>query len=91
MIVFAPEFKRLASLEYLIPHLLKHRVLGMDDMDDLENPQRIQTRREKITRLLCIVGRKGQYGVEGMINSLEAETEHAGHRELAEILRQNYC
>ncbi len=91
MTIFIVNFKDLADLDTLIPQLAKHMVLGLDELDHLHwGTLQPLCRAEQITRLLYMVSHKGWYGVNGMISSLVAETQHMGHSELADILK-NFC
>ncbi len=91
MTKFIVDFKELADLDTLIPQLTKHMVLGPDELDHLYwKTLQPLCRGEQITRLLYMVSRQGWYGVKGMIISLVAETEHMGHSELADTLK-NFC
>ncbi len=89
MTVFLMDFKNLAKVDCLTPQLTRRGILGLDELECLCD--RSRNRTERITRLLCMVSRLGWAGVEGMVSSLLEETEHVGHKELAAILKRNYC
>ena len=87
--VFIKDFKQHANLDTLIPELSQRKILIPEELEDLD-PWRLK-RGDRITLLLSIISHKGWEGVNGMIDSLEAEMDHPGHKDLARILNKKYC
>ena len=86
---FVPDFKRLVNLETLLPQLCAKQLLLPDEIEDEFHPH--LKRGERITSLLVVLSRKGQEGVDGVIETLSTEETHTGHKELADILKRGYC
>ena len=86
---FNTEFQRLANLDTLIPQLCKWRILLPAEIDTYIHCH--TKRADKITSILSLLSYKGRDGVNKLIRSLQADTEHPSHKELAQILKREYC
>lgn len=84
---FNPHFQGIANLDTLVPQLCQREILLPNEAEELYYRH---TRCEKVTHLLAVLSRKGTDGVEGLIDSLEADTQHPAHHQLAHILRKEY-
>ena len=84
---FNPHFQGIANLDTLVPQLCQREIILPNEAEELYY---MRTRCEKITHLLAVLSRKGTDGVEGLIDSLEADTQHPAHHQLAHILRKEY-
>ena len=84
---FNPHFQGIANLDTLVPQLCQREIIIPNEAEELYY---MRTRCEKITHLLAVLSRKGTDGVEGLIDSLETDTQHPAHHQLAHILRKEY-
>ena len=69
----------------LLPQLYQDEILRNEE--EIDKIQGESSQRLKTMRLVFMIDRKGKAGVKGFIESLERETSHLGHKDLAQELK----
>lgn len=89
---FSNEFGRLVNLDSLVPSLCGEGLLSSTDVEQLLHDAKTfhNSRSYQILHLLTILDRKGVAGVFRVIHVLATDREHAGHEDLAQILKEEY-
>jgi hypothetical protein len=69
----------------LLPQLYQDEILHCEE--EIDRIQSESSQRLKTMRLVFTIEKKGKVGVKGFIESLERETSHLGHKDLAQELK----
>ena len=77
--------KGLISIDDLLPTLFQDDVLKHEEYEKIRSETSLGC---KIVCLIHTIEMKGKAGIRGLIQSMESETEHLGHKELAEELKK---
>lgn len=88
---FSKDFDRLINLDPFLIVLVSKGIILNDELEKFSDDSPRHSRSRQILQLLTVLSKKGKKGVTAVIESLEEEKTHAGHEELAEILRKEYC
>ena len=85
-----PGRMELLNLKTLVPWLNKSRLLTQEENYDLLKDTVAPTERA-IALLYLILPSKGPGAYRKFIACIQEETQHAGHRHLAQLLTQKLC
>lgn len=83
---YQPTLAENISLPDLIPHLNQHNLLSDEENDVLLDSK--LTHKERILKLLSFIEKKNTILYINFLQALEEETNHPGHKMLADMLRR---
>ena len=82
-----PDLKTLVNLEALLPYLVQHQLVTVDEESYLSNMLYSSSTRAQM--LLRYLKHKGDGSLQLFLCSLNSEREHTGHKKLADKLKRH--
>ena len=73
------------NIQALLPHLLKNELLTQGEYEEIARFKDTPTEQNQHF-ILAVLPRKGQSAHEKFVESLKAERQHLGHRDLVKLL-----